>query len=355
MIKLDYDEVEAIIFEWIEKSTCPMAGDAGASQHWDWDPAISDCIWFPNKRGPRPLGPRLIRHAFHDATGISDGFVDLTDPENAGLESSDHVLNLIYSNTTFTLTDSGKISEVLNKADFAAWSYIAALRFAASLQNGQGGGGVPILPDIPITIGRSALDGTPPIENQPGGHSNGMDVVTYFSEVFNFNEKEAATIMGAHSLGGAEPTESGHLGPWTGRRDVFDNEYYRNIINAPPGAPPGVTPNGQGPPQSRQGTPSMWEVTEIVSARGRMFQWSHSCNADGTGCIQLMLHADMALFKDIDAFICTKDDAATGMSGCETNGQVRQRIIRMRRNYNDLGAPLTPLLCVLTRIDLGVS
>jgi hypothetical protein len=349
MIKLDYDEVEAIIFEWIEKSTCPRAGDAGASQHWDWDPTISDCIWFPNRRGSRPLGPRLIRQAFHDATGISDGFIDLTDPENAGLESSDHVLNLIYSNTTFTFTDSEIISEVLNKADFAAWSYIAALRFTASLQNGQGGG-VPIVPDIPITFGRWTLNGTQPIENLPlrSGHSTGMDVATYFSEVFNFNEEEAATIMGAHTLGGAEPTESGHRGHWTGHRDVFDIEYYRNIITAPSGGPP----NGQGAPQ---GTPSMWEVKEIVSAMGRKFQWSHSCNADGTGCMQLMLHADMALFKDIDAFICTTDDAATGMSGCEADGQVRQRIIRMRRNYNDLGAPLTPLLCVLTRIDLGVS
>jgi hypothetical protein len=44
-----------------------------------------------------------------------------------------------------------------------------------------------------------------------------------------------------------------------------------------------------------------------------------------------MLHADMGLFEDIDAFICTTDDAATGMSDCEADGQVRQRIISLCR------------------------
>jgi hypothetical protein len=238
--------------------------------------------------------------------------------------------------------DGKTISEVLNKADFAAWSYIAALRFTASLQNGRGGG-LPIIPDIPITFGRWAFDGTRPFENLPlkSGHSNGMDVATYFSEFFNFNEEEAATIMGAHTLGGAEPTESGYRGPWTGRRDGLDIEYYRNLITAPP-VNQGGRPNGQG-----QGPRNRWEVREIVSALGRKFQWSHSCNADGTGCKQLMLHADMGLFKDIDAFICTTDDAAKGTSGCEADGQVRQRIIIMRRKGMIWSAPLTHLLCSL--------
>jgi hypothetical protein len=78
------------------------------------------------------------------------GFVDLTNTGNAGLESSDHVLTLLYKTSKFA--DGGLISEVLNMADFAAWSYIAALRFTALLQ--KRGNGVAIVPDIPITFGR---------------------------------------------------------------------------------------------------------------------------------------------------------------------------------------------------------
>jgi hypothetical protein len=315
---IDYEEIEAIIFEWIERSTCPDPADSGAANHWDWNTDDQDCDLFPRRRGANPLGPRLIRHAFHDAAGISDGFVDLTNPDNAGLESSDRVLNLIYSDPTLlTFTDGGSISEVLNMADFAAWSYVAALRFTAMRQ----GGGNAIVPDIPITIGRQPFAGPqPPNEILPAGHFNGQNVEAYFAEVFQFSPEETTAIMGAHTLGGAGRAESGYAGPWTPRRNVFDNEYYGAIIfprSADPSCP------SEGPitldPASRC---NGWEVRQIISATGRKFQWSHSCNPDGTECVQMMLHADMGLFKDIDEFICTAADAAARTHDCQVEGQV---------------------------------
>jgi hypothetical protein len=316
---LDYEEIEALIFLWIEQSTCPDAdpADPSAGNHWDWNTANQDCDFFPRGRGRRnPLGPRLIRHAFHDAAGISDGFVDLSNPSNAGLESSDHVLNLLYNDPTLTFTDGGSISEVLNMADFAAWSYIAALRFTAMRQVGRND----IVPDVPITIGRQPFGGAQlPAETLPSDHSNGEGVEAYFDEFFHFSPEEAATIMGAHTLGGANPAASGFVGPWTSRRDIFDNEYYRAILN-----PPSTDQNcPQGPivldPTSQC---NGWELRGVGRPAIRKFQWRHSCNSDGTECIQLMLHADMGLFKAIDEFICTRGDADEGRNDCQDEGQV---------------------------------
>jgi hypothetical protein len=318
---LDYEEIETLIFEWIEQSTCPDPADTDAANHWDWDTDEQDCNFFPRGRGPNPLGPRLIRHAFHDAAGISDGFVDLTNRANAGLESSDHVLTLLYKTSTFA--DGGLISEVLNMADFAAWSYIAALRFTALLQGR--GNGVAIVPDIPITIGRQPfVDGSEqPTETLPADHSNGQNVEAYFAEVFKFSPEEAATIMGAHTLGGAGRAESGFRGPWTRPRYVFDNEYYRNI-RAPRSTDescPQQDPIIPDPTSQCNG----WEVRGIRSAAGQKFQWSHSCDSEGSGCTQLMLHADMGLFKDIDEFICTTAHVGAGTNGCQEEGQVSPR------------------------------
>jgi hypothetical protein len=118
---IDYKEIEALIFLWIERSNCPEPTGAGAATHWDWNTEDQDCNLFPRGRGLYPLGPLLVRHAFHDAAGISDGFVDLTNADNAGLESSDRVLKFLHSDRTLTFSADGKsISEVLNMADFAA-------------------------------------------------------------------------------------------------------------------------------------------------------------------------------------------------------------------------------------------
>jgi hypothetical protein len=319
---IDYKEIEALIFLWIERSTCPEPADPGAaSTHWDWNTEDQDCDLFPRGRGRNPLGPRLIRHAFHDAAGISDGFVDLTNADNAGLESSDQVLKFLYNDMSLTFTaDGSSISEVLNMADFAAWSYIAALRFTAMRQVGRSD----ILPDIPITIGRQpfvAGGSQMPIENLPSGDLIGQNVAAYFAGVFQFSPREAATIMGAHTLGGAGRAESGYVGTWTRRRDVFDNDYYRAIIaptSTDRSCPQGPITTLADPASRCNG----WEVREIRSAAGPKFQWRHSCDSDGRGCVQLMLHVDMGLFKDIDEFICTAADADTTTHGCDVEGQV---------------------------------
>jgi hypothetical protein len=302
----DYQEIEAIVFHWIDDSTCPSPNNTNATSHWDWNGTTQDCNLFPRIRGPHPLGPRLVRHAFHDACGVSDGFIDLSRPDNAGLEASTQVLDAMYQTAAVTLTGGGTISQLLNKADFAAWSYIAAVRYTAMLQNNQHPfeQGNEVIPPIPITFGRAArVNGSVPVEVLPDAQTGGQAVQTFFWDTFGFTADEAATILGAHTLGGASRPTSGYVGSWVAsqRRDILNNGYYRALLN---------------PRAATQG----WELQRIGTGNETKFQWRHSCADDGSGCRDLMLHVDMALFRDIDAFLCPGPDAATG---CRLKGEVR--------------------------------
>jgi len=150
----DWWNVYFLIEKEINDSTCRK--EVG---HWDYPPTYGeelnshgkdDCEWFPEERNPRPLGSRLIRMAFHDAMGWSDGFVDLSQKDHDGLESAVAVLDRVY-------TDHG-MGEYLSKADFYAWSYHAALLYACKLQRGPGTNGIFHAPDIPVRYGRTVRD-----------------------------------------------------------------------------------------------------------------------------------------------------------------------------------------------------
>lgn len=75
----------------IDDSTCPDAGSEELKTHWDYnyDDHIAagmtesealqqDCELYHRERNPRSMGSRLVRHAFHDAAGGFDGFVNVS-------------------------------------------------------------------------------------------------------------------------------------------------------------------------------------------------------------------------------------------------------------------------------------
>ena len=346
----DYLDVEQIIFDWIDDSTCPGRNDLDAPNHWDWD-GDDDCVYFPRIRNPRPLGSRLIRHAFHDAAGLNDGHVNLADTENNdGLESSAYVLNAIYEGTShhgtyYLSTGDEAINEVLNMADFSAWAYIAALKYAACLQDIQEGcQGTEVIPEIPITYGRWSYDADAGHDVEPeffpedGGHSSSFTISDYFNTEFGFNLAETATIMGAHTLGGARIEESGFKGMWTQSKNRFNVDYYSAMMSPNPidcteaREDPGVGPDEGCIPLSTdlecenaindplRGRCQGWELVKVIKEPGDFkFQWQHSCDDNGDGCTHIMLHADMSMFKDIDQYICQvgEDDR-----GCTAVGEV---------------------------------
>lgn len=99
----------------------------------------------------------------------------------------------------------------------------------------------------------------------------------YFEDTFGFNEGEVATLMGAHTLGGANRRNTGFVGDWTGSPGVFNNEYYENLL----------FPGGRGG----------WEQIQVVNTS--KFEWRWGCN---NRCRDLMLNVDMNLFYELDDF-----------------------------------------------------
>jgi hypothetical protein len=327
---LDYDELEEIVSTWAELTTCPTTNDP-LNPHWDWDDATGDCTLWPRDRSPRPLLTRLVRHAFHDSVGEMDGHLNLQDPEHNGLEASTIILDDIHAGT---FPSSGEpIANALNKADLVAWAGIACVRLTSRRQNRKlnrtgGEDNADNVPAIPLRYGRKSYDSN--VDREPdevfptnGAGGKAMDVEAYFLEHYGFTARETVTLLGAHTLGSARPEESGYSGPWTQSKNRFNSAYYSNMM-----APETPDQCEEDPADATAGRCFGWEQTPV---RNRdtgdfKFQWRHSCNNDADsrrrGCRQLMLNIDMALFRDIDEFICDDAKVANGECAQPDHGKV---------------------------------
>ena len=80
----DWIRVHDAIIHWIDMTSCPANGDPAFLTHWDnpddhkalGSPMSDDCQLFLRERNPDQFGSRLVRHAFHDAVGGFDGWVN---------------------------------------------------------------------------------------------------------------------------------------------------------------------------------------------------------------------------------------------------------------------------------------
>jgi cytochrome c peroxidase len=62
-----------------------------------------------------------------------------------------------------------------------------------------------------------------------------------------FNDKELVCLSGAHALGRCHLTASGYVGPWSFTPLVFDNTYFKLLVDVP------WTPNPTSPKFQYQG------------------------------------------------------------------------------------------------------
>lgn len=234
----------------------------------------ADCDRFKRERNPHQMGSRLVRHAFHDAVGGFDGFIDITDEgENGGLASTYYTLVEMWNTETLSnallskdcvdadatggaCLDETPLKEVLSWADFNAWAAIAA--FLKSVRNhGTSDCGTQKhdegdhIPTIPVSWGREnsllyveGEDHLWPDEPFPveGPSSCGKSLFDYFTGAsaegqaagWSFEPHEIVALMGAHTFGGARPIESGYQGMWTHSKNAFNNEYQSTLLDPIP-------------------------------------------------------------------------------------------------------------------------
>lgn len=165
-----------------------------------------------------PIAARVAWHAAgtydkNDGSGGSDGATmrfepEASDPANAGLIIVRDMLHEVKK----------KYPEI-SEADLWTLAGSVAIEF-------MGG------PKVPHRFGRSdAADGAKcPAHGRLPDASQGAD---HLREVFyrmGFDDREIVALSGAHTVGRAHQVRSGYDGPWTQNPLVFDNSYFKNLI-----------------------------------------------------------------------------------------------------------------------------
>jgi hypothetical protein len=149
--------------------------------------------------GSRGLPPLFVRLSFHDCVGGCDGCLDLTNPDNNGLNFAIDALNGVV--------DEFSDSEWLTRADIWVLAGLTAAEVTQPTNNGGNNNDNifgPVVPfDMqfvgrPVCIGGDTEDG--PDRELPSAHLATNQVIDFFDTAFEFTPRETVAIMGSHVL-----------------------------------------------------------------------------------------------------------------------------------------------------------
>jgi len=235
------------------------------------------------------LMPGLVRLIFHDCVGEGcDGCVNMDMDDNAGLGT--------YINTTEDLYQSGEVdgtpfTELLSRADFWILAGIEAIDYSTERAQRPCNRGCDIVyTGLVFQTGRQDCELSPYDDAEPeypSSFANTEEVMDFFDETFGFSKKETVAILGAHTLGSAHRSASGHAGPWVRNAREFDNQYYIDLLDSE----------------------NLWAMNGVGN-RNTKYQWSANINPNGTNI--MMLDSDMCLIKDLG----TIDQDNGEVTGC---------------------------------------
>jgi hypothetical protein len=234
-----------------------------------------------------PLRAKFVRLGFHDCVGGCDGCVNLSNPDNNGLELPiDQLAPIVdqYTGTGITRADVWAIAAMVGANDSqaqnnAAQDYEVAWYGRPTCNDITGKGGPD--PELPS----ADLD------------SRGLGL--FFLNEFQFTPRDTAAILGAHSLGELSQTNSGFTGQWVRRNEVLDNVYYSEIV-------------GAGDTLDEQLAAPNWTVEQVLNNAPipDRFQWRRG--GAGSTDERVFLNADIALVRDFENHI----DTTTGEVSC---------------------------------------
>ena len=194
--------------------------------------ARSDIVQIINNE-PK-MAAKFLRLSFHDCVGGCDGCVDLLDIKNEGLLEPIEALQSVVD-------DHAGPDRLLSRADIWMLSAFAGIDVTQGPQR----------IDFPLRhIGRVNCEdanticrneaGTQVVCNQvrgpfrfvPPNDITTHDLFEFFDNEFGFTVKQTVALMGAHTIGELQRENSGIDGPsgWLINNDVFDNEYYAELV-----------------------------------------------------------------------------------------------------------------------------
>lgn len=248
------------------------------------------------------LIPQFVRLTFHDCIGGCDGCVDMEHEDNAGLDIPIEALVPVCS-----LADSG-----ITRADCWALAGLVAAEVAQDKT---------YFP-FPIEyVGRQVCDGDDmyggPDRSMPLSNGGTDHLQEFFEDEFGLSNQEIVALMGAHTLGGAHPENTGFNGLWTPNPFSLNNDYYDALENIW---------SQKEEPEDENGS-FQWELTVAPDVEFETRTDSSGCpflNLPGRGlpvppdtdfelCPPLfMINIDVALSKDFGK----KVDNQTGLADC---------------------------------------
>lgn len=201
----------------------------------------------PNRNNYRPLLANVVRLAFHYCVGDGgcDGCINLSQPDNAGLELSVDYLD-------------GKVDAWMNAGLSKADLYALASMVAANMALGNAGWESDL---SNFEIGRTDCDDANDEDVFPDAHQSPFQ---FFEENFGFTARETTVIFGAHTLGRAQVGNSGFQNFWVNNPLELGNDFFQRVEDNP------------------------WRQESV----GDLFQW------DQNGL--MALNADMFLVRDLN-------------------------------------------------------
>jgi hypothetical protein len=91
--------------------------------------------------------------------------------------------------------------------------------------------------DFPFDWGRVDYDSDSPHTPEttralPSSRMENVEMFAYFKDNFGLGPRLTTALMGAHTLGGAEPENSGHEGDFVEEEaNRFNNKFYQNMFD----------------------------------------------------------------------------------------------------------------------------
>jgi hypothetical protein len=162
-----------------------------------------------------------VRLTFHDAAEIDitstadnlgvDGCVDFTQSGNNGL--SEVVGQLETLRTPYC--------HLISRADWWVLAGKVAVELRATV-NGY---------TVPFRYGRTdATDCSNAAGRLPSAEGGVEEINRVFVTQMGLDFRDAAALLGAHTLGRTQAANSGYNGPWVPDSGVFDNDYYTELL-----------------------------------------------------------------------------------------------------------------------------